>query len=140
MDNNTTYQITVAASTKNLAKVREFISKHAASEGFSPQTVADLCLAVDEAYTNIIKHAYKFDSTKSVKIDLEFDDQKLSVRLKDKGESFNEAKYVMPDISEQVKNKRRGGMGVYLMKKLMDEVNYDSSGDENEIVILKKRE
>jgi len=140
LDNITTYQITVAASTKNLAKVREFISEHATSEGFSPQTVADLCLAVDEAYTNIIKHAYKFDASKSVKIDLEFDDQKLSVRLRDKGESFNEDKYVMPDISEQIKNKRRGGMGIYLMKKLMDKVTYDTSGSENEIIMLKKRE
>jgi serine/threonine-protein kinase RsbW len=140
LNNTTTYQIRVKASTKNLAEVRDFISDHAINEGFSPDSVADLCLAVDEAYTNIIKHAYHFDTSKSVKIDLEFDNKQICVRLTDHGESFDEKKYVMPDISEQIKNKRRGGMGVYLIHKLMDEVSYDSTEKENIIQMCKKRD
>ena len=140
MNNTATYQIKVKASTKNLAEVREFISGHAINEGFTSDAVADLCLAVDEAYTNIIKHAYNFDKSKNVKIDLEIDDKQICVRLTDHGESFNEDKYVMPDISEQIKNKRRGGMGVYLIRKLMDEVSYDSTAKENIIQMCKKRE
>ncbi|HLR32513.1 MAG TPA: ATP-binding protein, partial [Fodinibius sp.] len=54
-----TYNITVRASTEYLSKVRDFVGKHAASYGFNKQEVADIRLAVDEAYTNIIKHAYQ---------------------------------------------------------------------------------
>jgi serine/threonine-protein kinase RsbW len=135
-----TYHITVKASTRNLSEVRDFVSEHARAEGFSPQKVADLCLAVDEAYTNIIKHAYKNDPSQIVKIDLEFDNDQICVCLTDSGEGFDEERYVMPDIEQQIKNKKRGGMGVYLINKLMDKVDYTSSADENEIRMYKQRD
>jgi serine/threonine-protein kinase RsbW len=134
-----TYQISVAASTKNLAEVRQFVAEHANSEGFSSKEVSDLCLAVDEAYTNIIKHAYKYDDTKTVHIDLEFDSDKICVCLKDQGEGFDRNDYKMPDIRNQIKMKKRGGMGVYLIHKLMDSVKYRTDSDENEIRMYKKR-
>lgn len=139
MKNTATYHITVEASTKNLTKVREFVAEHASSEGFSTQSVSDLCLAVDEAYTNIIKHAYKNDATQTVKIDLEVDDEKICVSLKDRGESFKQTEYSLPDIKEQIKQKKRGGMGVYLIHKLMDDVNYNTDNNFNVIRLCKNR-
>jgi len=135
-----TYHITVEASTRNLAKVRDFVSNHAQAEGFSPASVADLCLAVDEAYTNIIKHAYKYDATQLVKINLEFNNNEICVALTDSGDSFDKSTYVEPDIERQIKDKRRGGMGVYLIHKLMDKVDYNTSTDENEIRMYKQRD
>lgn len=140
MKKSVTYHISVEASTKNLSEVREFVAHHANSEGFSSESVSDLCLAVDEAYTNIIKHAYKNDPTQIVSIDLEFDDEKICVCLKDQGESFNKKGYTIPDIREQIKNKKRGGMGVYLIHKLMDNVNYLTNTEENEIRMYKNRD
>lgn len=139
MKKTATYHIAVEASTENLAKVRDFISEHAGSEGFAPKTVADLCLAVDEAYTNIVKHAYKNDPGNMVEIDLEFDNEQICVCLTDQGESFSAGSIEKPDIEGQVKKKKRGGMGVYLIHKLMDDVDYQSRGDENEIRLYKNR-
>lgn len=140
MKNTATYQIIVEASTNNLSKVRKFVSKHANAEGFSTQSVSDLCLAVDEAYTNIIKHAYKNDSSKTVEIDLEIDNEKICVSLKDNGESFKQTEYSLPDIREHIKKKKRGGMGVYLIHKLMDDVNYITDSNQNEIRLCKNRD
>ncbi|MCC5913944.1 MAG: ATP-binding protein [Balneolaceae bacterium] len=140
MKKTATYHIAVGASTENLAKVRDFISEHAVSEGFPSGKVADLCLAVDEAYTNIIKHAYNNDSSKVVEIDLEFDDKQICVCLTDQGESFSVDSVEKPNIEHQVKKKKRGGMGVYLIHKLMDDVNYKTRGRENEIRLYKNRE
>lgn len=140
MKKTATYHITVGASTKNLSVVREFVSEHAKAEGFSDTIVSDLCLAVDEAYTNIIKHAYKFDPSKKVEVDLEFDNEKVCVCLTDTGDSFDESSYTVPDIPRQIKNKKRGGMGVFLIQKLMDHVDYRTRKTENEIKMYKKRE
>lgn len=133
------YSITVQASTEHLAEVRNFVAKHAASFGFKKQDVADIRLAVDEAYTNIIKHAYKQDKSRSVDIELGYNSDEFWVSLLDSGETFDPASYTKPDVRKKIKEKKRGGVGVYLIKKLMDEVEYLKEGPVNEIRMIKKK-
>ncbi len=133
------HTMSVEASTKHLAKVRDFVAKHATDCGFKKQDVADIRLAVDEAYTNIIKHSYKFDDQKSVEIELGCTENEFWVSLLDVGESFDPSSYSEPDVRQQIKNKKRGGVGVYLIKKLMDDVQYLNDGSTNEIRMTKKR-
>lgn len=135
----TTYSISVQASTEHLAKVRDFVAKHASEYGFKKQDVADIRLAVDEAYTNIIKHAYKNDQHKSVDIELGYDRNKFWVSLLDTGDAFDPANYSEPDVRRKIKEKKRGGVGVYLIRKLMDDVKYHTDGPVNEIRMTKKR-
>ena len=127
----------VEASTAHLAEVRDFVAEHAAKCGFSPKEISEIRLAVDEAYTNIIKHAYKENGSKPVEIELGSDQRKFWVSLMDKGESFDLTKYQEPDVETQIKQKRRGGMGVYLIRKLMDQVHYGRKGTFKEIKIVK---
>ncbi len=85
----TTYSISVQASTKHLAEVRNFVAKHAKEFGFNKQDVADIRLAVDEAYTNIIKHAYKHDEQKTVDIELGYNNNMFWISLMDTGDAFD---------------------------------------------------
>lgn len=139
MNNSFTYKKKVRATTKNLAVIRSFISEHAESHGFSPNQIADIRLAVDEACTNIIKHAYKNDSSKELTIQVEVDDQKLKVIIMDKGEGFDVKSYQKPNLKQQIEQKKRGGMGVHLMLKLMDEVTYQVKNDQNVLSMFKNR-
>lgn len=139
MDKATTYQKRVNASTQNLSAIRNFVSEHAKEQGFSAQKVADIQLAVDEAYTNIIKHAYNNDSEQVVIINLEFDDDKMVVTLTDHGIGFDVEKYKKPSLQKQIERKRRGGMGVYLMRKLMDEVTYHAKNRKNVLRMCKNK-
>lgn len=136
---NSKYSMSVQASTKHLAEVRDFVAKHAAEFGFKKQDVADIRLAVDEAYTNIIKHSYKNDDRQSVEIEMEFDNGELWISLLDTGESFDPSNYSKPDVRQKIKEKKRGGVGVFLIKQLMDEVKYLNDGPTNEIRMSKKR-
>jgi serine/threonine-protein kinase RsbW len=129
----------VNASTQNLSAIRNFVSRHAKEQGFSVQKVADIQLAVDEAYTNIIKHAYKNDSDQYVIINLEFDDEKMVVTLTDHGMGFDIEKYKKPNLKKQIERKKRGGMGVYLIQKLMDEVSYHAKNHKNVLRMCKNR-
>jgi len=133
------YKITVAATTGRLAEVRNFVAKNAQKCGFSKAQTSDVRLAVDEAFTNIIEHAYSKDKTQKIELELECNGKSLRVSLYDTGKSFNEKDYQKPDIKKRMKQKKRGGVGVYLIKQLMDEVNYNRHADFNEIRMIKKR-
>ncbi|XWN37008.1 MAG: ATP-binding protein [Balneola sp.] len=134
---NNIHSLSVEASTSQLAKVRDFVAEHAESLGLSEKEIGNIRLAVDEAYTNIIKHAYKNFPAKPVEIELGSDNSQLWISIKDEGESFDPGAYNEPDIRERIKNKQRGGMGVYLIRKLMDNVQYNRSGHMNEIRMIK---
>ena len=138
-DRNAIHTMSVQASTEHLSKVREFVAKHARDFGFQKQDVADIRLAVDEAYTNIIKHSYKNDKHKSVDIELGHDGDEFWISLLDTGEAFDPTNYSKPDVRKKIKEKKRGGVGVFLIKKLMDQVEYLNDGTTNEIRMSKKR-
>lgn len=133
-----THRLSVNASTEHLAEVRDFVAEYAFECGFTDKQVQDIRLAVDEAYTNIIKHAYKFDSTRKVDIELGVEGENFYVSLFDEGISFDINSYKKPDLSEKLKQKKRGGFGVYLIKQLMDNVEYHTEGSQNEIKMVKK--
>ena len=139
MKKSATYRITVNASTENLAEVRNFVAQHASEQGFTKEQISDLQLAVDEAYTNIIKHAYQNNPNEHVEIDLSFDPDKLCISLFDSGTSFSPKNYNLPNIRKKIKERKRGGLGVYLIHQLMDSVSYHANSDKNEIRLCKKR-
>ncbi|MEX0648436.1 MAG: ATP-binding protein [Balneolaceae bacterium] len=139
LNHSITYQLTVKASTENLSEVRDFVATYARQEGFSSQQITDTRLAVDEAFTNIIKHAYQNDESKPVNLELQFDSEKLCIIISDQGKAFDVSKYTFPDVKTQIKNKQRGGMGVYLIHNLMDEVTYRNQKEKNLIIMCKHR-
>ena len=130
--------LSVEASTKHLAEVRDFVAAHAKNIGLSDKDISEIRLAVDEAYTNIIKHAYNNHGTEKVNIEIGSDAQKLWISLIDEGESFDPKTYSEPDLMQRIKDKKRGGMGVYLIRKVMDQVQYNRKGQKNEIRMVKK--
>ena len=129
--------LSVEASTEHLAEVRDFVVAHAENIGLSQKEISDIRLAVDEAYTNIIKHAYKNTPREKVEIKIGSDTNQLWISLMDKGESFDPGSYSEPDLMKRIKQKKRGGMGVYLIRKLMDQVQYNRKGTTNEIRMVK---
>lgn len=134
-----TYQKSIDASTKNLAEVRNFVAQHAVSHGFDKQQIADIRLAVDEAITNIIKHAYQQDDSKTIDIEITLEENSICIQLQDTGKKFRMNKYSEPDIEKKIKERKRGGMGLYLIHSLMDSVTYNSKNGMNEMVMCKNR-
>lgn len=133
-----THKITVQASTEHLAEVRDFVASYATKHGIPAHEVEDIRLAVDEAYTNIIKHAYQNDNSQFVEIIMGSDENEFWISLTDNGESFDPTAYPRPDVRKKIKDKERGGVGVFLMKKLMDRIEYYKHKDSNELRMIKK--
>lgn len=139
MGTNSTYRKTISASTKNLSEVRNFVAEHAKNNGFSSSKIADIRLAVDEAITNIIKHAYKGDENHTIEITVKFKKDRVCIELQDTGNSFNLDTFPEPNIREKIKQRKRGGMGVYLIHSLMDDVTYGRQNKSNKMVMCKFR-
>lgn len=139
LTNNRTYSLSVKASTDQIATVRNFVANHALAFGFSERDVEDIRLAVDEAFTNIIKHAYNYDAGRDVDIQLKPSGNTFRISLYDQGEPFDTSNYSEPNVEEQIKAKKRGGVGVYLIKQLMDSVDYNRHEQVNEIRMIKKK-
>lgn len=134
-----TYQKSINASTKNLAEVRQFIAELALNHGFLAPQVEDVRLAVDEAITNIIKHAYKEDASNRIDIEVTFEDDSICIQIQDFGRTFDFDHFPEPDIKKKIKEKKRGGMGLYLIQSLMDSVRYSKNDGMNEMVMCKQR-
>ncbi|REL24865.1 ATP-binding protein [Rhodohalobacter sp. SW132] len=139
MSTISTYQKSIVASTKNLAEARNFVADHAGNHGFTKQQIADIRLVVDEAITNIIKHAYRGDDKKSIDIEISFEKDMICIQIQDTGKSFKMNRYSEPDIERKIKEKKRGGMGLYLIHSLMDEVSYSNKNGTNEMIMCKYR-
>jgi serine/threonine-protein kinase RsbW len=131
--------ISVPASTAYISAVRDFVGLYANQFGFNDREVDEIRLAVDEAYTNVIKHAYQYDENQRVLISIGAVSDEFWISITDQGKAFNPELYSEPDIKERIRLKKRGGVGVYLIRKLMDAVEYSNMGGTNEIRMTKRR-
>jgi len=132
-------ELLVKSRTENLTAVREFISSTVEEVKIPPDIAGDIVLAVDEACTNIIKHAYKYSPEGNIKIKLTYSDKKIVVEITDHGASFHPDAVPKPDLKKYFEEKRVGGLGMYLMKSLMDDIHYKSiPGKFNQVLLTKK--
>jgi serine/threonine-protein kinase RsbW len=130
--------LNIESRTDRLIAVREFVSAAARQFGFQEEDVSKIALAVDEACTNIIKHAYKFDPGKEITVSIRSDNGAFEVVIRDRGKEFDPKRIQTPDMKEYLSHFRRGGLGVYLMKSLMDKVEYNiTPGSMNEVRLTK---
>ena len=137
--NENILNLSVTSQTKNLSLVRDFVSDAAKNAGFDEATINNIIIAVDEACTNIIKHAYKNKPDNPIDVSINFDNNKFNIIMKDKGESFDPTTITSPDMNEYFKQYKVGGLGIHLMRHLMDEVLYHSKPNEyNQLVLSKK--
>ena len=128
----------ILSRTDNLLEVREFVGETARAFGFSEEDAANIVLAVDEACTNIIKHAYQYATDKEIEVSIFQNNPSFEISIFDSGRSFDPSKIRQPDLKEHIGHHKRGGLGVYLMKKLMDKVEYNfHKGKRNEVRLIK---
>lgn len=132
------FQLKIKSRTENLSEIRQFIQKHAKEAGISKDVIEDIILAGDEACTNVIKHAYKNHPEGEIVVKVEYSDKTFKIIIVDHGSSFNPDRIPIPDIQKSYEEKKVGGLGIYLMKKLMDDVKYVSiPGKYNQVQLIK---
>lgn len=129
----------VKSSTENLGAIREFVEEKALQSGIDKSVIDKIVLAVDEASTNIIKHAYNYDASTEFIIRVFISKKEFKVLLIDHGKSFDPNQVADPDMPTYLKQHRVGGLGLHLMRHLMDTVEYHNlEGNGNQLILTKK--
>lgn len=132
------HRITRAAYLESLSDFREFIKEHcSAYPGVDKQTLYDLQLAVDEACTNIITHGYAELDPGSIILDLEMEPEKLRIRITDFGHSFELDNTPVPDVTAPLEDRPLGGLGVFMIRQSMDQLDYQVTEDGNSMILTK---
>ncbi len=128
----------IDSRTDQLVAVRDFVSRAAYASGFDDEEVSKIALAVDEACTNVIKHAYRYDSKRKITITVQDSNGDFEVLIVDTGRQFDPSKIQLPNMKDYLSKYKRGGLGVYLMKSLMDKVEYHiEPGKQNRVRLVK---
>ncbi len=117
-------QISASGSTAELEKIREFVGGQAISFGFQEIDAFQIALAVDEACSNLIRHSYHNDNNRQFVVKIEQNNGELIIQVMDNGDSFNPMSVPEPDMEEYFKKFKRGGLGVQIMRKVMDKIEY----------------
>lgn len=133
-------RLTVPAATASLESVRRFVEARARAAGFGEPGVMQVVLSVDEAAANIVKHAYRGEAGHSFTVSAWTVADTFVVRLQHTGEAFNPATYRAPVPLDQAAHERRkGGLGVHLMHRLMDDVRFRTVRGTSEVRLAKRR-
>ncbi len=132
------YKLQISSETENLEIIRDFIQRLAKKGGFDQEQSDQIALAVDEACTNVIKHAHHYDPRRMIDIAVFLHPDKIEIVVTDRGKGFDPKKLSKPDIKKYVHESRSGGLGIHLMRTLMDEVNYQfDPGKKNQVSLIK---
>lgn len=130
--------IKIKSLTENLNLVRAQVSDAAQQFGFDEESVNKIALSVDEACTNIIKHSYNSSPNNDIEIATATNNSRFEVIIIHQGASFDPKSIKLLNIREHLTQYRRGGLGMYLIRSLMDEVEYKSLPNKNNEVHLIK--
>ena len=133
------FTLQVPSSTENLAMIREFVTAVGRQAQLEEADISNLELAVDEACANVIEHAYGHDITKEVVVRAKFDDESMRISVIDEGRGFDPDKTPQDSVEQLIHERKSGGLGIRLIKKLMDDVSYEIvPGQKNELHMTKK--
>lgn len=132
------FKIKFPSRTDNLEVIRDFVQRIALKAGFVLEDADQISLAVDEACTNIIKHAHEFNSRRMIDLAVVYDKKQIEIIITDKGKGFDPKSLEKPNLPKYIHEAKMGGLGIHLMKTLMDEVNYTfNPGVKNQVSMIK---
>lgn len=128
----------VPSRTEFLAAIRDTTKRVAELAGCDEATAAQVALAVDEAATNVIEHAYAGAADRCVELGFEWLPGELRVDVVDEGRSVDRRALPQVDLGRYAREGRRGGFGVHLMSRIMDSVSFRRRGRRNVCRMIKK--
>ncbi len=132
------HKLNLSCSTAALAKLRSFLKQNLVGFTLSGTDKHQVILAVEEVCANLIIHSHACNPKEEIHLEIKSLDEKMVVEITDKGEGFNLLEYEVPELSQVIEEKRKGGIGILLVKKIMDEIEFESKNGQNICRLIKK--
>lgn len=129
-------ELNISAEIANLDRVLEFIEGNLEAHEASMKATTQIAIAVEEIYVNIAHYAYG-DSTGDATIQVSYKDRDIYITFIDSGMPYDPLAKPDPDITLPASEREIGGLGIYMVKKSMDDVIYKRDGDKNILTLVK---
>lgn len=133
-------KLTIPSDNDYLFHVRKFIEKIGKRNKFSTKVISALMLGADEACSNIIRHSYQNNKTKKIQIVALIKRWSFTLVILDQGKPYDPRQADDPDVLHYAEIGKVGGLGIMMIRKLMDDIKYKVSRRGNEFHLVKYRE
>jgi serine/threonine-protein kinase RsbW len=132
------WELTVDGRLENLPTIADFVTKAAQASGLNEKAAFEVQMAVDEACTNVIEHSYGKEEKGEIALRCELADRDFVITIRDHGQPFDPEDVPPPDLTCSLAERCKGGLGLYFMRKFMDEVRFRFGTESNELTMVKR--
>ena len=132
------FGMTIGSDIAEIPEVSAWLEEVMRGSGFSEEAILDTQLAVEEAVTNVIIHGYK-EPGGEVVITCHVNSDRVEVEIADTAPRFDPLSMPEPDLDGSIEERRIGGLGVFLIRQVMDGVSYRYENGKNILVLIKNR-
>ncbi|PTX15121.1 serine/threonine-protein kinase RsbW [Pontibacter mucosus] len=130
--------IRVNCTKKNLKLIRDFVTEYLRTLALSDILMNQIVLAVDEICANLIIHANHEDPSKYLTLKVHTVKDQVKFEISDQGRAFEQSNYREPNIQEHIRMGKKGGVGIALVNRIMDKVEFITDGTQNTCLLYKK--
>ena len=132
-------ELTIAATVENIGIVTEFVNEQLEALDCPMKAQAQIDIAIDELFGNIAHYAYHPEvGNATVRVEVTEEPLAVIVTFIDKGMPYDPLRAAEPDITLSAEERNLGGLGIYMVKKSMDEITYEYKDGKNILSIKKK--
>ena len=131
-------ELSLVSDLRNIAVAAERIDAFCSARGLHPDISFEVNLAVDELLTNTISYGYDDDGEHRIDLSLRLEGGTLVVEITDDGRAFDPLQAPEPDLGASLEERAVGGLGIYLVRKLMDSVAYRREDGSNIVTLMKR--
>ncbi|SCY60740.1 Anti-sigma regulatory factor (Ser/Thr protein kinase) [Lachnospiraceae bacterium XBB2008] len=134
-------EITIEAKVDNLDRVLSFVDEQLESAGCSIGIQTQIDIAVEEVFVNIAQYAYDPNvGPATISVETSSNPLKVKLTFMDKGMPYNPLAKDDPDVTQSADERPIGGLGIYMVKNIMDDVEYEYKDGQNIFTIAKNIE
>ena len=132
------FEMTIGSDIGEIPAVSERLEGAMASHRFGPDEILDTQLAVEEVITNIIVHGYQKAGC-TIHLSCRFTRNQIEIQLADSAPPFNPLSVPEPELDGDIDKRGIGGLGIYLVRRVMDEISYRYEDGNNILTLVKRR-
>jgi anti-sigma regulatory factor (Ser/Thr protein kinase) len=131
------YKFGLKNDISELNALHQHLTKWGDGIHLATDSISRINICLDELFTNIVSYGFEDDLEHIIKFTINVDNNVVIINIEDDGVVFNPLKKIDPDFPENVEDARIGGLGIHIIRKLMDNVSYERKQGRNRLIMKK---
>jgi serine/threonine-protein kinase RsbW len=131
------YSFELKNDLSELEALCQHLKKFGQVNGLPEACITDVNICLDELFTNIVSYGFEDDLAHIIRFTMNLDNQVLTLSIEDEGIPFNPLEKKYPEVPADLIDVRIGGLGIHIVRKLMDDIRYDRKQGTNKLTMKK---